>query len=490
MAVAGGFAREHCPKAATVKSSRWALYTKCGLGGEPWRDGDGRVLSASSPCSWTETRDRAPGGTGHPERWTTCEGEPCSTGTSRTGTYWCAGKRQEAYVSEFQDQRFRHACNFSTPDHPGAADQQGTRGAVVPGGGHGTDVFSWYCVMWELYSGTPLVGYRRRIASEASAGRPREKPLGTGGVYTPAGEGQRLGRVHEGIHAEGCGAGTATRGPPSPPYWRSFQSQRGGSAPVRIENSSALGPLCITLFPQERYSPSELLSLPSRHELGDRAGLGILGQTPWSEQLRSASWAICEEEGEKTQHLCAEDSETSFARVGESDAVPRWPAIAVRTSGAQRNRLRSRSRNLVSSSRVGCGGAGEIDRGDGDPGQRRKAKRLCSWRASSSCRMSMAKCTGHICGPQSGPVQVFGGGGVVVFSAALLLKDYARLGVGAVSTPSLEREVCRPGPSTARGAALQVLARARWTEKLADLPRGRGDRAVGYLSRHFRKGTS
>lgn len=61
----------------------------------------------------------------------------------------------------FKISDFGTACNFSTPDQP-----RGNRTNMAPevlwclNAATGSDIFSWYCVMWELHSGSPLIQYK------------------------------------------------------------------------------------------------------------------------------------------------------------------------------------------------------------------------------------------------------------------------------------------------------------------------------------------
>uniref|UniRef100_A0A3B3ZND8 Protein kinase domain-containing protein n=1 Tax=Periophthalmus magnuspinnatus TaxID=409849 RepID=A0A3B3ZND8_9GOBI len=60
----------------------------------------------------------------------------------------------------FKISDFGTSCNYSTPDQP-----RGNRVHMAPellwclNSATGSDIFSWYCVMWELYSGSPLIAY-------------------------------------------------------------------------------------------------------------------------------------------------------------------------------------------------------------------------------------------------------------------------------------------------------------------------------------------
>ncbi|KAK2811412.1 hypothetical protein Q5P01_000207 [Channa striata] len=379
MTVADGFAREHCPKAATVKSSRWTLYTKVNemllnhrrSGSELERGEDGDDVDIGPLL-----RDRGAvlgrGGFGvtvrlggglvakvnlFPEMvdWSVpfvndefqryahvaSQMEEILTGVSikhpnvlRTfGGFWCEAPgyglggravavmemavcslhefallmdRDTRYVPlveldtlnaldylrgramqhrdithrnilvcrangrkpmsvSFKISDFGTACNFSTPDQP-----RGTRTNRAPEvlwcleADTGTDVFSWYCVMWELYSGTPLVGYRAEDRQRGFCRKTYAKNLSElVGVYTPRNEDAFRSEYMKGIHAEELWRRYSNARPSvSAILEKLSESARTTTRPVTDREFIALGPLCITLFPQERYSPSELLSLP------------------------------------------------------------------------------------------------------------------------------------------------------------------------------------------------------------------------------------
>uniref|UniRef100_A0A8C7FE50 Protein kinase domain-containing protein n=1 Tax=Oncorhynchus kisutch TaxID=8019 RepID=A0A8C7FE50_ONCKI len=113
----------------------------------------------------------------------------------------------------FKISDFGTSCNFSTPDQP-----RGNRTNMAPevlwclNSAMGSDIFSWYCVMWELHSGSPLFQYK-------------------------------------GSDDEYC----------KMTYAANLSDMVGVYRPEDNETLGIL--LCITLFPQERWSPSRLLNL-------------------------------------------------------------------------------------------------------------------------------------------------------------------------------------------------------------------------------------
>uniref|UniRef100_A0A3Q2V6G6 Protein kinase domain-containing protein n=1 Tax=Haplochromis burtoni TaxID=8153 RepID=A0A3Q2V6G6_HAPBU len=74
----------------------------------------------------------------------------------------CHQPNRKPVELSFKISDFGTACNYSTPDQ-----QRGNRVHTAPevlwclNSTTASDVFSWYCVMWELYTGSPLIEYRR-----------------------------------------------------------------------------------------------------------------------------------------------------------------------------------------------------------------------------------------------------------------------------------------------------------------------------------------
>uniref|UniRef100_A0A8C7Z954 Protein kinase domain-containing protein n=1 Tax=Oryzias sinensis TaxID=183150 RepID=A0A8C7Z954_9TELE len=74
----------------------------------------------------------------------------------------CRAESRKPLPLVFKISDFGTACNFSTPDQP-----RGTRANRAPEmlwcleSDTQADVFSWYCMIWELYSGTPLISHRQ-----------------------------------------------------------------------------------------------------------------------------------------------------------------------------------------------------------------------------------------------------------------------------------------------------------------------------------------
>ncbi|KAK2813535.1 hypothetical protein Q5P01_000777 [Channa striata] len=234
-----------------------------------------------------------------------------------------------------------------------------------------------------------------------------------------------------------------------------------------------------TVDPVSLVEPESSRPVESRHELGDRA----------SRHLRTTAVERAAADGElghlrgrgrkDTAFVRREDSETSFARVGGKRC---GSAVASdrpsRTSGAPAEPAAVEERNLVSSSRVGCGGGRRNRRGDGDPGQRAESEEAMFMESVVELSRALARnAPGIFAGPSRGLCsKCSAAAGWCVFSAALLLKDCTPASEWAPSQPPHSKERFVAQVLLLPRRCSQVLARARWTEKLADLPRGRGSR--------------
>lgn len=158
----------------------------------------------------------------------------------------------------FKISDFGTSCNFSTPDQP-----RGNRTNMAPevlwclNTATGSDVFSWYCVMWELHSGSPLIQYK---GSEQCYCKKTyaENLADLVGVYSPEkDETFELGYMKainaRALHAKHKGGRPTVQ-------TIMYKLDRMGCN-LADKHFVAMGVLCITLFPQERWSPSELLKL-------------------------------------------------------------------------------------------------------------------------------------------------------------------------------------------------------------------------------------
>ncbi|KAL3991790.1 carboxyl-terminal PDZ ligand of neuronal nitric oxide synthase protein [Sarotherodon galilaeus] len=156
---------------------------------------------------------------------------------------------------------FGTACNYSTPDQ-----QRGNRVHTAPevlwclNSTTASDVFSWYCVMWELYTGSPLIEYRSaQTQSEFCKKTYGDSLSKLVGVYTPANPTTAfLSNYMKSYDAETL-YGKYGHSRPTAAAIGSTLGEMGRN--IRDKAFVNMGVLCITLFPQERSTPSDLLRL-------------------------------------------------------------------------------------------------------------------------------------------------------------------------------------------------------------------------------------
>ena len=158
----------------------------------------------------------------------------------------------------FKISDFGTACNFSTPDQ-----RRGNSTTMAPevlwclNSAIGSDMFSWYCVMWELHSGRPLVEYMgsgesycKKIYAENLANLV--------GVYNPENDETLDVNYMKAINARTLHVKHKDNRPTTQMIAEKLYQM---GAYVNDKQFVTMGVLCITLFPQERVSPSELLNL-------------------------------------------------------------------------------------------------------------------------------------------------------------------------------------------------------------------------------------
>ena len=158
----------------------------------------------------------------------------------------------------FKISDFGTACNFSTPDQP-----RGNRTNMAPevlwcmNAAMGSDIFSWYCVMWELHSGSPLIPYKG--PKEGYCKRTYAENLSNLlGVYNPEHEGAFHLRYMKAIDAAVLHRNHKDKRPTTENIMGKLR-ELGSN--IEDDMFLSMGVLCITLFPQERWSPAELLNL-------------------------------------------------------------------------------------------------------------------------------------------------------------------------------------------------------------------------------------
>ncbi|XP_036066915.1 uncharacterized protein LOC112141767 [Oryzias melastigma] len=179
----------------------------------------------------------------------------------------CHAESRRPLPLTFKISDFGTACNFSTPDQP-----RGTRANRAPEvlwcleSDTQADVFSWYCMIWELYSGTPLIGYRPSGRQSGFCIRTYAKNMSELlGSYQPKRGAALFSEYMKRLDAKELCHRYASRPQAQDVTERleamaakAKESNRGGPDSEFV----AIGALCVTLFPQERWAPSELLDLP------------------------------------------------------------------------------------------------------------------------------------------------------------------------------------------------------------------------------------
>lgn len=159
----------------------------------------------------------------------------------------------------FKISNFGMACNYSTPNQ-----QRGNRVHMAPevlwclNSTMASDVFSWYCVMWELYAGVPLIEYRTS-SLEYCKKIYADHLSKLVGVYTPSNpETAFLSSHMKAFDGEMLYNQYRDRRPTADDI-SSTLSHMGKA--IRDQTFVNVGVLCITLFPQERWTPAQLLKL-------------------------------------------------------------------------------------------------------------------------------------------------------------------------------------------------------------------------------------
>lgn len=160
----------------------------------------------------------------------------------------------------FKISDFGTASNFSTPDQ-----SRGNRVNMAPEvlwcytTAMGSDIFSWYCVMWELYSGVPLIEYRGSNG-QSYCKKTYAKNMSTLlGVYTPQDPEKAFGFGY--MNTFDARALYEEHKHKRPDVHEIYERLKSLGSNITDRSFVRLGLLCITLYPQERWSPSQLLSL-------------------------------------------------------------------------------------------------------------------------------------------------------------------------------------------------------------------------------------
>lgn len=159
----------------------------------------------------------------------------------------------------FKISDFGTSCNFSTPDQPRA-----NRTNMAPevlwclNTTTGSDIFSWYCVMWELHGNSSLVQHKapgKTHCKNTYAANLSELV----GVYNPERDEVFELNYMTAMRARELHAKYKNRRPSVEAISAKLQHM---GCNIADRYFVSMGVLCITLYPQERWSPSKLLSLP------------------------------------------------------------------------------------------------------------------------------------------------------------------------------------------------------------------------------------
>lgn len=181
----------------------------------------------------------------------------------------CHQPNRKPVELSFKISDFGTACNYSTPDQ-----QRGNRVHTAPevlwclNSTTASDVFSWYCVMWELYTGSPLIEYRRaQTPSEFCKKTYGDSLSKLVGVYTPSDPTTAFQSNYMKAYDGATLYGKYGHSRPTTAAIGRTLGEMGRN--IRDKAFVNMGVLCITLFPQERSTPGELLKLNRYTYLND-----------------------------------------------------------------------------------------------------------------------------------------------------------------------------------------------------------------------------
>ncbi|KAK7878273.1 hypothetical protein WMY93_031092 [Mugilogobius chulae] len=182
----------------------------------------------------------------------------------------------------FKISDFGTSCNYATP-----GQRRGALTIMPPevlwclASATGSDVFSWFAVMWELYHKSPMIpclgpdgkSCRRTYARNMSE---------LLGVYNPI----KDETFEYSYMVKMCARELHSKYRSSRPTARQIQD----ALAHRVQGQSdhgflALGPLCVTLYPQERWTPSELLSLDRYTRLSGGVDRAKVAEKPLVQNL-------------------------------------------------------------------------------------------------------------------------------------------------------------------------------------------------------------
>ena len=171
----------------------------------------------------------------------------------------CHQKDRTPAPFAFKISDFGTACNFSTPDQTrGNCCNMAPEVMWCLNAATGSDVFSWYCVMWELYNRSHLIPHKSGNETGFCKKTYAENLSKLVGVYIAENNLSFELNYMKAIDARALHAKYKDSRP-------SAEQIRANLTHMALNNNDKafiqIGTLCITLFPQERMSPSELLNL-------------------------------------------------------------------------------------------------------------------------------------------------------------------------------------------------------------------------------------
>lgn len=171
----------------------------------------------------------------------------------------CHEPDRSPFPFSFKISDFGTACNYVTPDQP-----RGNRIHIAPEmlwcmiSTAVGDVFSWYCVMWELYAKQPMIPFRDKVTPGYSRKTYAENLSKLIGVYKP----ENPSVTFETRYMRSIDAKTLCK------KYRDRPTHAQVLAHLNVIRGSLnddefleMSMLCITLFSQERCTTKELLSL-------------------------------------------------------------------------------------------------------------------------------------------------------------------------------------------------------------------------------------
>ncbi|XP_055362695.1 uncharacterized protein LOC129603759 [Betta splendens] len=198
----------------------------------------------------------------------------------------------------FKISDFGSSCNFSTLDQP-----RGRGTTTAPevlwcfASDTSSDIFSWYSVMWELHSGSPLVLYKAGPEKLYCPRTYAENLSNLVGVYTTTSDETLALDCMKAIDAQALHAKHKNK---RPTVQMILENLKNMGSRIADKSFISMGVLCITLFPQERWSPSGLLKLGRYQCLSQDIGDALVAQEQIPSSLRLGDY-------KPTDIICSKD---------------------------------------------------------------------------------------------------------------------------------------------------------------------------------------